>query len=62
MKHFKKGLLGVMVVTAMTLMAARRSRTIHVNTFEDEDNVNMNQCSLREAIKTASLKQGLWGL
>lgn len=43
MKHFKKGLLGVMVVAAMTLMA-EEDRTIHVNTFEDEDNVNMNQC------------------
>ena len=40
MKHFKKGLLGVMVVAAMTLMAAE-DRTIHVNTFEDEDNVNI---------------------
>lgn len=56
MKHFKKGLLGVMVVAAMTLMAAE-DRTILVNTFDDEDNVNMNQCSLREAIKTASLNK-----
>ncbi|MDH1407340.1 CSLREA domain-containing protein [Acinetobacter johnsonii] len=60
MKHFKKGLLGVMVITAMTLMAAE-DRTIHVNTFEDEDNVNMNQCSLREAIKTASLNKAYGG-
>ena len=60
MKHFKKGLLGVMVVAAMTLMAAE-DRTIHVNTFEDEDNVNMNQCSLREAIKTASLNKAYGG-
>ena len=35
MKHFKKGLLGVMVITAMTLMAAE-DRTILVNTFDDE--------------------------
>ena len=60
MKHFKKGLLSVMVVAAMTLMAAE-DRTIHVNTFEDEDNVNMNQCSLREAIKTASLNKAYGG-
>ena len=60
MKHFKKGLLGVMVVAAMTLMAAE-DRTIHVNTFDDEDNVNMNQCSLREAIKTASLNKAYGG-
>ena len=34
MKHFKKVLLGVMVVAAITLMAAE-DRTILVNTFDD---------------------------
>ena len=60
MKHFKKGLLGVMVVAAMGVMAAK-DQVIYVNTFEDEDNVNMNQCSLREAVKTASSNKAYGG-
>ena len=60
MKYFKKGLLGAVVVASMALIAAE-DKTIYVNTFEDEDNVNMDQCSLREAIKTASLNKAYGG-
>ncbi|MEG2070322.1 MAG: CSLREA domain-containing protein, partial [Bacteroidales bacterium] len=49
-----KGLLCVMVLSAMSLMAAE-DKTLYVNTFDDEDGENLNKCSLREAIKTACM-------
>lgn len=52
MKIYKKGLLSLMILTAMTLMAAE-DKTIYVNTFEDEDGENLNKCSLREALVAA---------
>jgi len=52
MHTYKKGLLCVMVLSAMSLMAAE-DRTIYVTTFVDEDGENANACSLREAIITA---------
>ena len=52
MKNYKKGLLVVAVVSAMSLMAAE-SKIIQVTTFEDEDGENLSKCSLREAIRTA---------
>ncbi|NHB58475.1 CSLREA domain-containing protein [Acinetobacter sp. 194] len=52
MKNYKKGLLTIAVLSAMTLMAAEDT-TIYVNTFEDTD-VDDNQCSLREAVIAAS--------
>ena len=36
MKNYKKGLLTVMVLSAMSLMAAE-DKTIYVNTFDDID-------------------------
>lgn len=52
MHTYKKGLLCVMVLSAMSLMAAD-DRTIYVTTFADENGENANACSLREAIITA---------
>ncbi|OAL81452.1 hypothetical protein AY606_01585 [Acinetobacter sp. SFB] len=52
MHTYKKGLLCVMVLSAMSLMAAE-DRTIYVTTFTDENGENANACSLREAIITA---------
>ena len=52
MHTYKKGLLCVMVLSAMSLMAAE-DRTIYVTTFADENGENANACSLREAIITA---------
>lgn len=52
MKNYKKGLLAIMVLSAMSLMAAEE-KIIEVNTFEDENGENLNNCSLREAIIAA---------
>ncbi|NNH00852.1 CSLREA domain-containing protein [Acinetobacter sp. ANC 5414] len=52
MHTYKKGLLCVMVLSAMSLMAAE-DRTIYVTTFADENGENASACSLREAIITA---------
>lgn len=52
MHTYKKGLLCVMVLSAMSLMAAE-DKTIKVTTFADENGENSNACSLREAIITA---------
>ena len=52
MHNYKKGLLCVMVLSAMSLMAAE-DKTIKVTTFADENGENTNACSLREAIITA---------
>ncbi len=60
MKNYKKGLLTVMVLSAMSLMAAE-DKTIRVTTFADEDGENANACSLREAIKTAKLDKSYGG-
>lgn len=60
MKNYQKGLLAVMVLTAMGLMAAE-DKTIYVTTFADEDGENSNACSLREAIKTAKLDKSYGG-
>ena len=60
MKNYKKGLLTAMILSAMSLMAAEQ-KTIFVNTFDDEDNTNPNKCSLREAIKAASLDKAYGG-
>lgn len=60
MKNYKKGLLAVMVMSAMGLMAAE-DKTIYVTTFVDEDGENLQACSLREAIKTAKLDTSYGG-
>lgn len=60
MKNYKKGLLCVMVLSAMSLMAAE-DKTLYVNTFDDEDGENLNKCSLREAIKTAQMNKAYGG-
>ena len=60
MKNYKKGLLALTVLSAMSLMAAEDS-TIYVNTFEDEDGENMNKCSLREAIRASELNKAYGG-
>ena len=60
MKNYKKGLLCVMVLSAMSLMAAE-DKTLYVNTFNDEDGENLNQCSLREALKTAQMNKSYGG-
>lgn len=60
MKNYKKGLLTLMVLSAMSLMAAE-DPTIYVNTFDDEDGENSSKCSLREAVTAASTHQAYGG-
>jgi hypothetical protein len=60
MKNYKKGLLAVMVLAAMSSMAAT-SNIIKVTTFDDENGENLNQCSLREAIETARKNKSFGG-
>lgn len=60
MKMYKKSLLGLMVLSAMSLMAAE-DKVIYVNTFEDENGENLNNCSLREAITAAHLNKAYGG-
>ena len=60
MKQYKKGLLCLMVLSAMSLMAAD-DKTIYVNTFVDEMGENLNNCSLREAIITAQKNASFGG-
>lgn len=52
MKNNKKTLLGIMVLSAMSLMAAD-NRVIQVTTFEDQNGEDLNNCSLREALVAA---------
>ena len=52
MKNNKKTLLGIMVLSAMSLMAAD-DRVIQVTTFEDQNGEDLNNCSLREALVAA---------
>ena len=60
MHNYKKGLLCIMVLSAMSLMAAE-DKTIKVTTFADENGENSNACSLREAIITAKKNIGYGG-
>lgn len=60
MKNYKKGLLTLAVLTAMSLMAAEDT-TIYVTTFVDEDGENDSQCSLREAVTAASTHKAYGG-
>lgn len=52
MKNNKKTLLGIMVLSAMSLMAAD-NRVIQVTTFEDQNGEDLSKCSLREALVAA---------
>lgn len=61
MKNYKKGLLALMVLSAMSLMAAEE-KTIEVNTFEDENGENLDNCSLREAIFAAHKNAAFGGV
>lgn len=60
MKNYKKGLLTVMVLSAMSLMAAE-DKTIYVNTFDDIDDQGSSKCSLRMAMKAAELNRSYGG-
>ena len=60
MQNYKKGLLTVMVLSAMSLMAAE-DKTIYVNTFDDIDDNNSSKCSLRLALKTAAANKAYGG-
>ncbi|WP_347473951.1 CSLREA domain-containing protein [Acinetobacter thermotolerans] len=60
MQNYKKGILALAVVSAMSLMAAE-DKTIRVTTLVDEDGENASACSLREAIKTAKLDKSYGG-
>ena len=60
MKNYKKALLGVMIVSAMSLMAAE-DRTIYVTTFADENGENPDKCSLREALVAAKQNKAFGG-
>lgn len=60
MKQYKKGLLCIMVLSAMSLMAAE-DKTIYVNTFDDESGENPEKCSLREAVIAASKNAAFGG-
>lgn len=57
---YKSSVAAVMVLATMSLMAAQ-DRTIYVTTYEDEDGENSSQCSLREAITTASTGKAYGG-
>lgn len=61
MKNYKKGILTLTALTAMSLIAAEKDMTIYVTTFADEDGENESQCSLREAVTTASLRKAYGG-
>lgn len=52
MKIYKKGIVVATILSTFSLMAAE-SKVIQVTTLDDEDGTNSNQCSLREAIRTA---------
>ena len=52
MKNNKKTLLGIMVLSAMSLMAADNPM-IQVTTFEDQNGEDLSKCSLREALVAA---------
>lgn len=58
MKNYQKALGVITVIAAMPLMA---QTTIKVTTFADEDNENMNACSLREAITAAEMRKSYGG-
>ncbi|MBJ9986364.1 CSLREA domain-containing protein [Acinetobacter sp. S40] len=60
MKNYKKGLLTLMVLSAMSLMAAE-DKTIYVNTFDDIDDQSSSKCSLRMAMKAAELNRSYGG-
>lgn len=60
MKNYKKGLLTLTILAAMSLMAAE-DKTIYVTTFDDEDGENASKCSLREAVKAASTHRAYGG-
>lgn len=60
MKHYKKGILALMVLSAMSLMAAEDT-TIYVTTFADENGENPDKCSLREAITAAATHKAFGG-
>ena len=60
MKNYKKGLLTIMVLSAMSLMAAE-DKTIYVNTFDDIDDQSSSKCSLRMAVKAAELNRSYGG-
>lgn len=57
---FRKSLLALMIIAALPVIAAT-DRTIYVNTFNDEDGENANNCSLREALKAATLNKAYGG-
>lgn len=61
MKNYKKGILTLTVLTAMSLIAAEQDKTIYVTTFADEDGENQSRCSLREAITASSLRKAYGG-
>ncbi len=60
MKNYKKGILTLTILSAMSLMAAD-DKTIYVNTFDDEDGENTSKCSLREAVTAASTHKAYGG-
>lgn len=61
MKNYKKGLVGLTIVSAMMVMADTTDTKIYVNTFADEDGENTNNCSLREAVRAASTHMSYGG-
>ena len=59
MKNNKKTLLGIMVMSAMSLMTADNSM-IQVTTFEDQNGEDLSKCSLREALVAAKQNIAMW--
>lgn len=57
---YKSSVAAVVMLATMSLMAAQ-DRTIIVTTYDDEDGENNGQCSLREAITTASTGKAYGG-
>ncbi len=60
MQNYKKGILTLMILSAMSLMAAE-DKTIYVNTFEDIDSDSSAKCSLRMALKAAAANKAYGG-
>ncbi len=60
MKNNKKTLLGIMVLSAMSLMAADNP-IIQVTTFEDQNGEDLSKCSLREALVAAKQNMAFGG-
>ena len=63
MKNYKKGFLGLCILSVITFVMADtvQDDRIRVTTFADENGENSSACSLREALKAAEINQAYGG-